>query len=43
MDTAEKKDFFRSQDLNIALSIIDLKGERRVWNIYQEKLWFQHM
>ena len=38
-----RKRFFCSQSLNIASSIIDLKGERRVWTFYRGKLWFQHM
>ena len=38
-----KKRLFCPESLNIALSIIDLKGERRVWTFYREKLWFQHM
>ena len=38
-----RKRFFHSQSLNIALSIIDLKAERRVWTFYREKLWLKHM
>ena len=37
-----RKRFFRSQSLNFALSIFDLKAERKVWTFHQEKLWFQH-
>ena len=38
-----RKRVFRSQSLNIALSIIDLKAVKRVWTFYREELWFQHM
>ena len=38
-----RKIFFRSQSLNIALSIIDLKAVKSVWTFYREELWFQHM
>ena len=31
------------QSLNIALWIIDLKAESRIWTFYREKLWFQHI
>ena len=31
-----RKRFFRSQSLNTALSIIDLKAERRFWTLYRE-------
>ena len=37
-----RKRFFRSQSLNIALSIIDLKAERGL-DLLPRKLWFQHM
>ena len=38
-----RKIFFRSQSLNIALSIIDLKAVKSVWTFYREELWFQRM
>ena len=41
MDTSEKEVF--PLRLNLALSIIDLKVERKVWTFYREQLWFQHM
>ena len=31
-----RKRFFRSQSLNTALSIIDLKAKRRFWTLYRE-------
>ena len=38
-----RKRFFRSQSVNIGLSIIDLKAVKCVWTFYREELWFQHM
>ena len=43
IDTAEKKIFLPTKFKYIALSIIDFKGEIKVWTVYQKKLWFQHM